>query len=647
VVSKIAPRQLKHAPECFRTRLMTATISDVLRDAGCDIASNGAQDLAARLNAALGSVLTAFYVGPGTMVDRDGAQSARFETLIATEPPDDAGLVPADTVACAIYTCSALEAPQLAEGFTQLAEMRRLHKSPSGVDSRSTITLGLIVAAKTSLSLAAVATKMRELNETVTLGERPDMVVVLAKGTVHYGMSLPGDDSVGDFLPPVQSPKLVPPINVRQVVTLTPTHALNKACGLMIGHTAFFAPTAPRPDLHAATAGVPANCEIVWTYRYGASGEMSDAVSTSDLSTPAFRIDDPQGNLLCRLAYQPWQNGGVVIAEGQLPLEGLLPLAGFPMWALRLKNGHQVSPVLPIDAPGFVRVVGEITKKTSGVNVRQEQPQYIIAPLLDEGTSSPFAARVLMGLVSLRDYALTDKATIAEFDQLFQFVWNNLVDVRKTSRELLLLWRSHANRAASGEIARYENAIYIAESIDQPLNRHIDSFVTSTARVSKEFQKLTKLLGIDIGFLFQKEVNYTNALAALEASDPILAAYLRECRKWLEPLRLFRDEIEHENYVWPRIKYDRAVDGQITAREPRLLGLPLSTAAPEIENRLNRFVEEVLVWCIAKSLPSPMIVTEIPRAARDPNKVERFRVTLEGSAPAWELAFSTAAFEDV
>jgi len=248
---------------------------------------------------------------------------------------------------------------------------------------------------------------------------------------------------------------------------------------------------------------------------------------------------------------------------------------------------------------------------------------------------------------ALRDMALTDKARIAVFDELFLFVINHLVDVRKTSKAMLEMWRTYTARIAAGEIVRYDNALHIDEPIDQSLNKHISSFVTDVARVSKQFQKLTRMFGVEIGFLFQNDKEYQKGLAALDASDQALADYLRESRKWLEPLRLFRDEMEHEHYVLPPIKYTRAHDGRVTALEPKLLRSPLTIAVPYIENRLNRFVEEILVWCIAKSLLAPMIVTEIPLVARDPGKAERFKVTLSGTAPAWQLTHSVAAFDDV
>jgi len=628
---------------------MTGTISDALRVAGREIASVQAHDIAARLNAALGSILTGFYVGPGTMIDKDGAKSAPFGSLISLEPPQADGTVRADAVACAIYACETLDLASLTDGYARFAEVRRLQKTPSTIDARSTVTLALIVAANSVLSLDDLAAEMRKLNKTVADGERPDMVAVMTRGTINYGVSFPGDESISDFLPPAPGGSVALPVNLQQVVTDTTTHALNRVCGFLIGQMAFYAPEAARPDMRAATDGCLNDRRIVWAYRYESSGRVSDAAKVQASAAPAYRIEDPQGTLLSRLTFQPWQDGGIVVSEGPLPLEGLLPLSGqgLPTMTFRMKSDHQISCVLSLNDRGFVELMTRLGKKMGGVTIRQEPPQYTIAHFLNEGTSSPFAARLCMTPLTMRNLALTNTADVARFDELYQFVMNHLVDIRKTAVAMLEMWCTYAARVEAGELVRYDNAIHVDEPIDQLLNKQIASFVMDAARVSKEFQKLTRVLGVEIRFLFQQDAAFNKGITALASADPALADYLRESRKWLEPLRLFRDEIEHENYVAPRIGHDRAQDGRITAREPRLLGLPLTQVVPYLENRLNRFVEELLMWSIANSLPAPMIVTEIPLAARDPNKVERFKVVLAGSAPEWQLTHSAAAFNDV
>jgi hypothetical protein len=166
------------------------------------------------------------------------------------------------------------------------------------------------------------------------------------------------------------------------------------------------------------------------------------------------------------------------------------------------------------------------------------------------------------------------------------------------------------------------------------------------ARTAKNMQKLAALFAVDLGFLFQKESRYRKGLAALEVTDSPLAAYLRESRTWLEPLRLLRDELEHGVRAPARVHYDR-VGTHVVPHEPQVLYLGITSFVSVIENRLYLFVEEVLMWCIQRRLPEPVALAEIPVAERDPNKAERFRVTLRGAEPIWELVYSSAQFNDV
>jgi hypothetical protein len=50
---------------------------------------------------------------------------------------------------------------------------------------------------------------------------------------------------------------------------------------------------------------------------------------------------------------------------------------------------------------------------------------------------------------------------------------------------------------------------------------------------------------------------------------------------------------------------------------------------------------------IQRSLPQGVIVTEIPKADRDINKVERFKVTVQGQAWPWIVSYSDDDFDAV
>jgi hypothetical protein len=156
-----------------------------------------------------------------------------------------------------------------------------------------------------------------------------------------------------------------------------------------------------------------------------------------------------------------------------------------------------------------------------------------------------------------------------------------------------------------------------------------------------------KIVGCDIGFLFQKQHPYETGLAKLAKVDPDLAAYLRDVRKWSEPLILQRIMMEHDSYVPPPVKYEETGFGGVRVYEPLMLEERITAYFPGILSRLNRFVEEVLMWCFQRLLHPPIIIAQIPIDERDPQKVERFKVSVDSQETRWIIAYSDEGFDAV
>jgi len=95
------------------------------------------------------------------------------------------------------------------------------------------------------------------------------------------------------------------------------------------------------------------------------------------------------------------------------------------------------------------------------------------------------------------------------------------------------------------------------------------------------------------------------------------------------------------------MKYRQDANCKVHLLEPEMIGLPLRAYFGTMLSHLYRFVEEVIVWCVQRSLPDLMIVTEIPISQRDPHKVERFKVTLTGHGNPWVISYSDDDFDKV
>jgi hypothetical protein len=567
-------------------------LHEIIRDMGRSLATLSGDDFTKGLIKALAEILPGFYVGRVEVCDKAGMHAGPF-TVVATTPLQD-GKIDADAAAVSAFTCPALDEATLRAGYECIAQVKALEKSPSEDPSRSTVTLGVVVAATSAQSLEQIAQIMRRLNSETPADFRPDMVVVLSRGTINYLVTFGPDRTMpGDRLPPARGKRdFVSPELLHMVTTATSTFSLNRLVGFIIGHLAFYAPSFERPDMKAAIVGVPPNRTVVVLYQYDLDSHLVELDETAPVSMPPFLVESPEKELLAKIFYQPWQDGGIVTLEGRLPLEGLLIFAPtrVPTMTVKLNNDRQISSVLPMSLDAFKRFAEQIAKRRN-LTVRAQHQEFTVAHLADEGTSTPFVARLWITPLHLRNLVLHQAADVDSFNTMHHSVLSDLTTLRRIGRETLGLWNTHVQRIARGEIIRYHNSIHVDQTIDEPLSHNIETIIRNAANAAKQFQDLTRLFGIDIGFMFKDDHSFEAGVRAMENADAMLADYLREARKWLQPLTLTRNDLEHKPYVAPRIQYLWKAGDRFEVREPEVLGLPLSSFIPVILSRLNRFIE--------------------------------------------------------
>ena len=139
-------------------------------------------------------------------------------------------------------------------------------------------------------------------------------------------------------------------------------------------------------------------------------------------------------------------------------------------------------------------------------------------------------------------------------------------------------------------------------------------------------QDVTKTLQVDIGFLFKKPATFETGIAALQASDPELAEYLRQARLWSERLVQSRNAIEHTLSLLPKVKYT-CTSGSIQVEQPQIPGQPVSEFVTFMMDRLACFVEEVTAHCLQRHMPAGLSIREVPLAQRITEMFQRgFRI---------------------
>ena len=90
------------------------------------------------------------------------------------------------------------------------------------------------------------------------------------------------------------------------------------------------------------------------------------------------------------------------------------------------------------------------------MRVKQDPGRFVVQKLADEGASSPYMARIFVGILHLRDQVYPDPTKRNSFDAPYDYVTSALESTRESARKLAALWNSNQDKVASGEIAKID-----------------------------------------------------------------------------------------------------------------------------------------------------------------------------------------------
>ncbi len=639
-------------------------IAQEVLETGRQVAAASAGTLPAALRAGIARhVGWPYKTASANLVDRDGAVSDTFAVVVYAakeDAPAATAQIPADFAAVVVDVTDSLTIDNIRAAYARIARAKRLKKSPAPkLDTpTTTVTLGVIYAQRSDLPLEVFAEELERLNAATSSREWPDMIVVASMGAIQYAAQFPGESLSGDYLPPAEGAlsNYIPPIYIVMVLRPTGTFTFNKMMSFVIAHLGIFSPGAKLSNFTELLDGVAKTALVMSGYQYDLKGNLNpvphNQYQDRFVPAPPFEITDRRGKHLAAIQLIPWQDGGTILLKGKLPLLGLLPFFGrqdiLKGRVVTRPNDLQLSYVLPITPADFGEMLDRFRQR-SNMLVKQPQGQWIVQKLADEGSASPFMARLFMGLMRLRDAVYSDPAARENFDEAFDFVPTSLFTVRTTAKEISELWAGHARKVAAGEVVRRQGAaIHIDENIDKELRKQVEHFLNGAARVIKQgMQELTAELGVEIGFMFKKQPAFERGIAALKATDPLLADYLDKSRQmWSERLIKSRIDLEHNNWSLPRVTYDTSA-ATVVAVEPLVAGQPVTEFVQATLDRVCCFVEDVTAHCIQKKMVAPITITEIPLAARRSEAPERFQLTLAiGGQRRWNISYPSSSFEN-
>jgi len=261
---------------------------------------------------------------------------------------------------------------------------------------------------------------------------------------------------------------------------------------------------------------------------------------------------------------------------------------------------------------------------------------WIIRQVSDEGSSTPFVARLWVGLFELRDQILPHRfgtpngeARRKDFDALYEPVRLSLTTARKAGHRIGELVSDHRKKVQEGSILRIDKtAVHISETIDGALHDQFATFLNSSSRAFRGVQDVVHFFGIDIGFLYANDANFNEGIERLRgARNDTLAEFLISTRKqWSATFTQRRISLEHEGWTLPNIEHNVMADRKIDIREPEIDGKPVSLYVRDVFNALASFIENIVVYSFQAALKPDLGIFEIPAAKRDPNYCKRFEV---------------------
>lgn len=275
--------------------------------------------------------------------------------------------------------------------------------------------------------------------------------------------------------------------------------------------------------------------------------------------------------------------------------------------------------------------------------------------IADEGTSSPFIARMMLGVNEFGRKTIEylhlengDEA-IQQFFAVYQPIYNNLSAARTAAKALSSEVSTHIVKTERGEnILESHNSFQVTETVHDTIRDNFHKVLVQLVIATKAAQRIPALFGLDIGFLFQKDSGFDSGITRLRKDGHILLAdYLIEVRRlWSQDLLARRAAHEHEGWNLANGTYSRTTRGNVTFLVPIVDGLPAPMYAARMANNVISFIENLAVYTFQTALYHTQFPwTFIEEPGRNAGIASRFVMTIrQPNTIDWKLKYVVSDF---
>lgn len=604
-----------------------------------------------------------FHATKGFVIDVDNQMSDHQDVIIYDEQSspvykyDGANqIVSADAVAAIMEVKAVLNKSQLEEAFAKIEEVKKLKKRPiSEMDQKATAseltttgTLGIILGFGSDISLAKLAEHSLELNEKYETAHRPDIIVVLDIGVINYTAQFVGARNMGDVGVASGDEFVIPPCYVHLVAREDGAFSLNRLFTHLFSHLALYPRRPSIPPFSVLLEGTSSIPHPLGVYQYNTERRLvryEPPPTTPSERNPIIRVrHKATKEELATLTYIPWQDGGVIRKKGKIPLLALLVwfTKGEPPRTMQVED-TELSMVIKVTRPEFEKWPATIERQSDMTATLEIPPPFEVREMGIEGTGEPFIARVFLGLVDMASNTLSQQDKNA-FDDRFMGTLNPALGLRSALLNIRKLIASHREALQKGTIVRKAQPDpLLSERIDNPLRSHTVNFLEMAGAIIKGLPSTMKFFEINVDYMADREQRFAKGCERNEGKHPELVSYLRKLRLSLLDIDEQFRKMRVEGWNLSNVKY-KVSDDVVSMVEPLIGSEPIREYIERVFSVLALTIEEVIMYGFQNSLDGPLAIAEIPLEQRDPANAQRFKRTLRGSEPTWQLKWTSKGF---
>lgn len=259
---------------------------------------------------------------------------------------------------------------------------------------------------------------------------------------------------------------------------------------------------------------------------------------------------------------------------------------------------------------------------------------FTIRNYLDEGTTSPFIARLMLQMFNLRDSLLLLESERNDFNEMYHPLIENFNELKHIVRKLIELKNNHLKEIQQGIAIKMNpnnRQLTILKPIDTEYRMLIKDYFIKGEIIISSIPRIAKVFDLNVTYFFKETKKFEKGIELLKKecfNADFVISHLKLARDgWYQTFNKIRNDIEHRSVKIPNIEYRLDSRLNIIPQFPTDNdGTDLVQMLENITERILELVECCVIFFFSNILRPGQFIKDIPENERNPNKVIRYRL---------------------